>query len=82
MLLGSALFACFLLFLNGAIVMAVIDGLREAAAGWVQSDQATQFVVLFSPVVMLVAQWWLFDWLHSRLSRRTAASQATRVPQR
>lgn len=70
MILASAAIAGGLLFFNGGLMMAVIDGLREAEVGWARGDQFAQFLVLIGPVLMLVMQWWMLDYLRGSLARR------------
>lgn len=66
----SALLSCGMLFLNGGVTMALINAAGERGYGWVNDDRITQFLVLVSPVLLLVAQWWMIDYLRSRFQRR------------
>lgn len=65
----SALVSCLLLFLNGGVVMALINMLDDAGWQIVGDTRFTQFVVLIGPVVLLVIQWMMIDYLRNRLFR-------------
>jgi len=71
MIFASALVSCVLLFLNGGMTMALINAAGERGHNWVTNDRITQFLVLFGPVLLLVIQWSMIDYLRSRLQRRT-----------
>jgi len=70
--LGSALITGFLLFLDGGVVLAAINTLVSGGLEELNDDRFTQFIVLFCPVVMVVVQWMMIDYLRAHLVRRRA----------
>jgi len=70
---ASALVSCVLLFLNGGVTMALITAVGERGYTWVADDRITQFLVLIGPVLLLIIQWTMIDYLRSRFLRRPAA---------
>jgi len=69
---GSALLTGLLLFLNGGVVLALLNALASGGMTFVRDERFSQFVVLFVPVVMVVFEWIMIDYLRARLipSRR------------
>ena len=67
--MGSVLISCVLLFLNGGLVMALINALHEGGVPWAADERITQFVVLIGPVLLLVIQWMMLDYLRAHLPR-------------
>src|SRR5690606_30081530 len=67
----SALISCVLLFLNGGVVMAVVHALDDRGFRFASDDRITQFLVLIGPVLLLIIQWMMIDYLRARLPRRT-----------
>jgi hypothetical protein len=65
----SAGITCVLLFLNGAVVMAVLRVLSSSGAQWARKPSVMQFLLLLIPVVLVVLQWMLLDYLRCRLRR-------------
>jgi nicotinamidase-related amidase len=70
LIFASAMLSCILLFLNGGVMMALINAVGERGYNWVNDDRITQFLVLFGPVVLLVIQWTMIDYLRTHLQRR------------
>lgn len=70
LIFASAMLSCILLFLNGGVTMALINAVGERGYNWVNNDRITQFLVLFGPVLLLVMQWTMIDYLRTRLQRR------------
>jgi hypothetical protein len=70
LIFASAILSCILLFLNGGVAMALINAAQERGYVWVNDDRITQFIVLFSPVLLLVVQWTMIDYLRTHLQRR------------
>ena len=64
--LGSALVTCLLLFLNGSLVMALV----QPSQPWNTQPGVTQFLLLFLPVLMTLAQWWMIDYVRTRVIQR------------
>ncbi len=65
-----------LLFLNGAVVLAIINALSDSHSPLidivVKNDKWTQFLVLCGPVIMLIVEWMMFDYLRAVLRSRHA----------
>lgn len=68
--LTSALLCCVLLFFNGGLVMAVVNTFDDQDWAFAQNDRITQFIVLIGPVLLLIIQWMMIDYLRSQLRRR------------
>jgi hypothetical protein len=66
----SATGSCLLLFLNGGVTMAFINLLNESGYTLVRDDRISQFAVLVGPVILLIIQWWMIDYLRVHLRRR------------
>jgi len=73
-----ALLSCVLLFLNGGLTMALINALGEREHGWVNDDRITQFLVLIGPVILLVFQWAMIDYLKTHLHRRQSTNSLSK----
>ena len=66
---GSAAITCFLLFLNGSLVMAVLmaaDGLRFE---WLRNSKVSQFLLFALPLVLVVIEWKAIDYVRTRFRR-------------
>lgn len=76
--IGSALLSSLLLFLNGAVVLAIINALSSGHSPLidlvVKNDKWTQFLVLCGPVVLLILEWLMFDYLRSILRSHQAVA--------
>jgi len=68
--MGSALLTCFLLFINGALVMAVVRALAQSGPSWLGHAEFSQFLLLSIPVLLVIIEWLMFDYLRSRLGQR------------
>ncbi len=72
--IASALLSALLLFLNGAVVLAILNALSASRSPLidlvVKNEKWTQFLVLCGPVALLVLQWLMFDYLRSVLGQR------------
>ena len=65
----AALVSCFLLFLNGGVMMALVNTLDDWGFTYTADDRVTQFIVLIGPVLLLVIQWMMIDYVTTRLRR-------------
>ena len=68
--LGSALLTGFLLFLNGGLVLAILNALASGGLPFLRTESFSQFVVLIGPVVLVIIQWIMIDYVRTRVSRR------------
>jgi hypothetical protein len=66
----SALVSCVLLFLNGGVVMAILNALDDQNWTLFRDDQLSQFWVLIGPVILLIIQWRMIDYLRDHLAPR------------
>lgn len=73
-----ALLSSVLLFLNGGLTMALINALGEREHAWVNDDRITQFLVLIGPVILLIFQWVMIDYLKTHLQRRQSNDSLSR----
>lgn len=72
--LGSALMTGFLLFLNGGVVLAALNALSSGGVIWLRNESFSQFIVLIGPVILVVIQWMMLDYLRTRLVQRRVKS--------
>jgi hypothetical protein len=64
----------FLLFLNGGVVLAALNALSSGGFVILRNESFSQFAVLFGPVVLVVIQWVMIDYLRTHLLRRRTQS--------
>jgi len=69
---GSALLTGFMLFINGSLVMAVLTALARTGPSWTSNPEFSQFVLFLVPVLMVVAEWMMIDYVRTRLRPRSA----------
>ncbi len=70
MAIGSALITCGLLFINGSLVMAVIAALARSGPDWASKPEFSQFLLFSVPVLMVIAEWMMIDYVRTRLIQR------------
>jgi hypothetical protein len=68
--IGSALFTCLLLYLNGSLVLAVISALNKTGDSWLKDESLAQCVLFLVPVVLVVIEWMMIDYVRTRFVRR------------
>ena len=68
--IGSALFTCFLLYLNGSLVLSVISALSQADETWQKNEQVVQCVLFLVPIILVVIEWMIIDYIRTRFVRR------------
>jgi hypothetical protein len=84
--LGSALLTCCLLFINGSLVLAVLEVFRDSflltllnmsdssEGGVVRDKGFSQFVLLAVPVILVLFEWLMIDYLRNHFfSQRSSA---------
>ena len=64
---------CFLLALNGVLVASLYFHFNTPDASWNRYPKLTQAVVFMAPLVLVVLQWWIIDFLSRTLARRHRA---------
>jgi len=67
--LGVAAMACLLLFINGGMVMAFFEAATETGPRWLRNKQLMQFTLFVAPVVLLILQWMIFDFVRRVLRK-------------
>ena len=67
---GSAILTCLLLYVNGSLVMAVLAALARSGPSWASRPEFSQFMLFLLPVLMVVAEWIMIDYVRSRVTQR------------
>lgn len=67
---GSAMLTGFMLFINGSLVMAVLAALARSGPSWASNPEFSQFILFLMPVLMVVAEWVMIDYVRSRFRHR------------
>ena len=70
MAIGSALLTCLLLYINGSLVMAVLTALARSGPAWTSKPEFSQFVLFLVPVLLVIAEWMMIDYVRTRFIRR------------
>ena len=68
--IGSALFTCLLLYLNGSLVLAVVSALKQPEGNWLDDERVVQCVLFTVPVILVVIEWMMIDYVRTRFVRR------------
>ena len=68
--LASALLTCLMLFINGSFVWALLSLFAKTAPSWATKPEFAQFALLLFPVLLVVAEWMMIDFVRSRLRSR------------
>ena len=69
--IGSALMTCFLLYLNGSLVLAVISALSAGENDLLQDKRIAQCLLFLVPVILVVIEWMMIDSVRTRFVRRS-----------
>lgn len=67
--LGAALVTCGLLFLNGGLVMALLNAFASEGPQWAQNKLFMQFTLFSAPVLLVIVEWMIIDLIRTRLWR-------------
>jgi len=70
MAFASALLTCLMLFINGSLVMAVLTALARSGPSWTSRPEFSQFMLFIVPVLLVVAEWIMIDYVRTRLTQR------------
>ena len=69
--IGSALFTCLLLYLNGLLVLVVISALKQpGGSSWADDEKIAQCALFLVPVILVVVEWMMIDYVRTRFVRR------------
>lgn len=69
--MGSAILTCLMLFINGSLVMAVLSAVTRAGHSWTSNPKLSQFMLFFVPVLLVIAEWAMLDYVRTRLTHRS-----------
>ena len=67
--IGSALITCLMLFINGSMVLAFLAAFSRVGPEWTRNPQFSQFMLFLMPVLLVVVQWIMIDYVRSRFRR-------------
>lgn len=73
--LASAALTCGLLFINGSLVLAILQVVGAAGFDPLASDQhegLVQFALFVLPVALVVIQWMMIDYVRTRFRSRSS----------
>ena len=68
---SSALLTCLMLFINGSLVWAILSAFTKSGASWASRPEVSQFVLFSFPVLLVIAEWMMIDYVRSRLRYRS-----------
>ena len=66
--LVSAVITAIMLFVNGSFVLALVTVLVKTDVPYIGNDGLTQALLFTIPVVMVIIEWLMLDYVRSRLS--------------
>ena len=69
--IASTLLTCLLLFINGGLVQAAYAMLTPSGPAILRDAKVSQFVLFVGPVLLVVIEWVMIDFVTSRLRRST-----------
>lgn len=78
--LSSALLTCLLLFINGSLVWALLSALAKSGPSWLARPESSQFLLFLVPVLLVVAEWMMIDYVRTRFSRRVDTDETSSAP--
>ena len=59
--ISFALVTCLLLIINGSVVIGLLDSLPAGTPTFLKGPKVIQFLLFFSPVLMVVIEWQIID---------------------
>jgi hypothetical protein len=68
-LLASCIITCCFLVINALLVHSCYYWLAPFAPPVVRTAKVAQFIMFVGPVLLVIVEWWIFDWFVDRLSR-------------
>ncbi len=69
--LASAALTCLMLFINGSLVMALLTAFAASGPSWANKPEFSQFILFLVPVMLVVAEWMMIDYVRTRLRQRS-----------
>lgn len=67
---GSAAITCLMLLINGSFVLAILDSIPNTAPAWVRKPEFLQFMLFLIPVLLVVVQWIVIDYVRGKFRPR------------
>ena len=67
--IGSAGLTCFMLFINGSLVMALLRTADGLGWEWVGDARVNQFLLFAMPLCFVIIQWIAIDYVRTRFRR-------------
>lgn len=68
--LASTLLTCGLLFINGALVSALCTAASDSWPALLSDHRVLQFLLFVGPVVLVIIEWMMIDYVVSRMRRQ------------
>ncbi len=68
--IGSALVTSLMLFINGSLVMAIVSAVQRTSPSWAGSVQLSQFLLFTVPVLFVILEWMMIDYVRTRIRHR------------
>ncbi len=68
--MGSAMLTGVLLFVNGSLVLAIVEMFTGSEWELLNKQGAGQFILFVAPVAMVVAEWMMIDYVRTRFTSR------------
>lgn len=69
--IGSALITCLMLFINGSLVLAFLAAFTRFGPEWMHNPRFAQFMLYLVPVLLVVVEWMMIDYVRSRFQQNT-----------
>ena len=67
-LLLTCIITCLLLLLNGILVTTLYNWFSPLGPDWLEREKVRQFALFVAPVLLILAEWWLVDFLVDRIA--------------
>ncbi len=67
---ASAMLTGVMLVINGSFVWALLSVFTKTGPAWATKPEFSQFILFLFPVLLVVAEWMMIDYLRSRLRQR------------
>lgn len=67
--MAIACVTALLLLVNGSLVLLLLKGFSRSTPEWLQGPSLLQFILFTVPVIMVIAQWMVWDALRNLFSR-------------
>ena len=64
---ASAMLTGLMLFINGSFVWALLSAFAKAGPPWASKPEFMQFILFVVPVLLVVAEWIMIDYVRSKL---------------